>query len=305
MITYIVGDLFQSPAQVLVNTVNTVGVMGKGIARDFKRIYPEMFKQYLSYCERDMFNIGQLWLYKTSHKWILNFPTKQSWRQPSKPEYIEAGLKKFAQTYDTKGITSISFPLLGCGNGELDWESQVRPLMEKYLSNIPIDISIHLYEKDDPFAPEHRNLKDIEKWLRGEPKSLAFQEFWADFLSLFNSLLMPRFTTLKDQSPFNASYDPNAEMITIETDQETHLYAKESFIELWQSVRDTGYFYADDLPTDFATSKAQIISLLAQLPYLKPVLIASRTQYTERHIGLQVVPQISNTKPEVKTIELA
>ena len=154
MITYVVGDLFTSPAKVLVNTVNTVGVMGKGIALDFKRIYPEMFKEYQSYCENGIFHIGKLWLYKTPHKWILNFPTKKHWRNKSKLEYIEAGLKKFADTYDAKGIVSISFPMLGCGNGELDWESEVQPLMNSLLGKLPIDIYIHMHHQDSRFVPD-------------------------------------------------------------------------------------------------------------------------------------------------------
>ena len=125
MITYVVGDLFQSPAKVLVNTVNTVGVMGSGIAKDFKHIYPDMFKQYQQFCEQGQFNVGQLWIYKTPHKWILNFLTKAHWRQKSRPEYIEQGLQKFVATYAEKGITSISFPRLGCGNGELDWAKEL------------------------------------------------------------------------------------------------------------------------------------------------------------------------------------
>lgn len=140
MITYVVSDLLKSPADVLVNTVNTVGVMGKGIANDFKKVYPEMFVRYQKLCERGQFNIGQLWIFKKKNKWVLNFPTKKHWRNPSKIEYIENGLEKFVKTYAEKGITSISFPMLGCGNGELNWETEVRPLMEKYLRNIPIDI---------------------------------------------------------------------------------------------------------------------------------------------------------------------
>ena len=143
MITYVVGDLFTSPAKVLVNTVNTVGVMGKGIAKDFKRIYPEMFEEYQDLCKQKMFNVGQLWLYKTPHKWILNFPTKEHWRGKSKIEYIEAGLQKFVNTYDSKGMLEVSFPMLGCGNGELDWEKEVQPLMEKYLQPLPIHVYIH------------------------------------------------------------------------------------------------------------------------------------------------------------------
>ena len=144
MITYVASDLFQSPAQVLVNTVNTVGVMGKGIALQFMRIYPEMFKQYQIYCEKGQFDIGQLWLYKSPQKWVLNFPTKRDWHDKSKIEYVEAGLKRFIEIYEPEGITSISFPRLGCGLGGLDWENEVRPLMERYLGSLPIEIIIHV-----------------------------------------------------------------------------------------------------------------------------------------------------------------
>ncbi len=130
MITYIDGDLFRSPAQVLVNTVNVVGVMGKGVAKEFKRLYPEMFRQYRQLCDQHKFTIGQLFLYKTPHKWVLNFPTKKDWRNPSRPEYIEEGLKKLVSIYADVGIHSIAMPLLGCGNGELDWQNTVRPRPE-------------------------------------------------------------------------------------------------------------------------------------------------------------------------------
>jgi len=122
--------------------------MGKGIAKEFKKIYPEMFKEYQKLCEKKKLTVGKLWLYKTKNKWILNFPTKTTWRKPSKLEYIESGLKTFIKGYAKFGIISIAFPPLGCGNGELDWDKQVRPLMEKYLKSIPIDIfiSFHRYK---------------------------------------------------------------------------------------------------------------------------------------------------------------
>ena len=183
MITYVVCDLFTSPARTLVNTVNTVGVMGKGIAKDFKTIYPEMFARYQELCEKGQFDIGQLWLYRTPNKWVLNFPTKKHWRSPSHPDYIEAGLKKFVDTYYIHGITSVSFPQLGCGNGELDWESQVRPLMEKYLDPLPFEIYIHLQDRTDLLSPEHRNIRQIKKWLQSEPDALAFNEVWADLIA--------------------------------------------------------------------------------------------------------------------------
>ena len=187
MLTYVAGSLFESPAHTLVNTVNTEGVMGKGIAKRFKTIYPEMFEEYQRLCERGQFTIGQLWLYKTLNKWVLNFPTKTTWRKPSQVEYIEHGLKTFAATYSDRGITSVAFPLLGCGNGELDWETQVQPLIEEYLADLPIQIYIHTYQTDPSEKPEHRTekpehrkIREINRWLRSEPDSLPFAEVWQD-----------------------------------------------------------------------------------------------------------------------------
>jgi O-acetyl-ADP-ribose deacetylase (regulator of RNase III) len=144
MITYVEGDLFQSPARALVNPVNTAGVMGKGLALEFKRRYPAMFEQYRDLCEKKQLDVGQLWIFKTPDKWILNFPTKKHWRQKSEVEYIEAGLERFVAIYQEEGIDSIAFPQLGCGSGQLDWETQVRSLMEKYLGSLPIPIHIHI-----------------------------------------------------------------------------------------------------------------------------------------------------------------
>lgn len=145
MITYIQDNILNSHAQVLVNPVNTVGVMGKGLAAEFKHKYPEMFRKYQILCENQRLSIGQLWLYKSPDKWILNFPTKEHWRNPSQIEFIEEGLKKFVNTYSEKGITSIAFPALGCGAGELNWDTEVRPTMERYLNPQPIDIYLYLY----------------------------------------------------------------------------------------------------------------------------------------------------------------
>lgn len=161
MLMYVDTNLFESPAQVLVNTVNTVGVMGKGIALQFKKLYPAMFKEYQHLCETGELTVGKLWIYKTNNKWVLNFPTKTDWRQKSKIEYIEQGLQKFVETYKERGIESIAFPQLGVGNGGLDWNHEVKPLMEKYLRKLPIDVYIHIYRQARNL-PEFPNVKEIQ-----------------------------------------------------------------------------------------------------------------------------------------------
>lgn len=151
-ITFIKGNIFNTKAQTIVNTVNCVGVMGKGIALVFKLRYPLMFDIYKQYCNAHLIGIGKLWLYKGNilDPWVLNFPTKIHWKYPSKLEYIEAGLKKFVETYKDRGITSVAFPLLGVNNGGLD-KDVVTELMIRYLNVCDIPVEIYLY---DPTAPD-------------------------------------------------------------------------------------------------------------------------------------------------------
>src|SRR5690242_10651893 len=122
MLLYRRTSLMESSAQTLVNTVNCVGVMGKGVAREFKERDLQMFAAYRRICEEKKLVPGKLWLWRGSDYWTLNFPTKIHWRNPSKLEWIEAGLKKFVTAYEKQGIREISFPRLGCGNGGLDWD---------------------------------------------------------------------------------------------------------------------------------------------------------------------------------------
>ena len=292
MITYVVGDLFQSPARVLVNTVNTVGVMGKGIAKDFKTIYPEMFKRYQALCENNSFDIGQLWLYKTPHKWILNFPTKRHWRQPSKLEYVEEGLRKFVASYVDQGITSIAFPTLGCGNGELNWEKEVRPLMEKYLNNLPIDVYVYLYDKTRN-KMEHKNVKEIKQWLRGEPQSLAFSELWDDIQCLLTK--KNKFLTENSSKPFEAHcLDVDTPGILIINGNDKYVIESEQLVGLWQHVRSLGFCMESSLPNELDYYANYLMAILKELPYLEPVIInTSYNQLDQNSIGLQYVPPVS------------
>jgi len=145
-ITEIKGNIFESTCQTLVNTVNCVGLMGKGIALEFKNRFPEMYQNYKEICEKKALKPGLLHLYNKSTPWILNFPTKIHWKYPSKMEYIEFGLKKFVSTYKDRGITSIAFPELGSSLGGLNW-NDVRSLMYDYLSQ-PNNVDIEIYHFD-------------------------------------------------------------------------------------------------------------------------------------------------------------
>lgn len=137
------GDVFKTAAQTVVCTVNLVGVMGAGVAKAYKEKYPAAFLSYKTACVRG-FSVGQLLLQRLPDGRLgLCFPTKKHWKNGSELEWIEIGLQKLLATYKQLGITSMAFPPLGCGNGGLDYKTQVRPLMFKYLSQME-DVTIEI-----------------------------------------------------------------------------------------------------------------------------------------------------------------
>lgn len=148
MIRYIEGNILESKADALVNTVNTVGVMGKGLALQFKKEFPYNYKIYQNACKDNRFKIGDLIVTEEESllygkKTIVDLPTKTDWRKPSEYSYIEAGLKKLAELIKEKQIKSVAIPSLGTGHGGLDW-NKVKQLIEINLKNIDSDIQIHL-----------------------------------------------------------------------------------------------------------------------------------------------------------------
>ncbi|MEC4176055.1 macro domain-containing protein [Adlercreutzia sp. R21] len=139
----LIGDMFESNASALVNTVNCVGVMGKGIASIFKRRFPENYRDYRFRCSHGMVKPGEPYIFSgLIGPAVINFPTKDHWRSPSRLSYVERGLDWFADNWDSLGVDSVAFPPLGCGNGGLRWED-VGPLMYRKLKDIPLDISIY------------------------------------------------------------------------------------------------------------------------------------------------------------------
>ncbi len=147
MINYIEGNLFESKAEALVNTVNTAGIMGKGIALQFKKEFPHNYKVYKIACQNKNFSIGDLLITEEESllygkKIIIDLPTKTDWRKPSEYSYIEIGLKKLVQAIREREIKSIAIPPLGSGNGGLNW-GNVRTLMETTLAGLDCDIFIY------------------------------------------------------------------------------------------------------------------------------------------------------------------
>lgn len=141
------GNIFDSNAEALVNTVNTVGVMGKGIALQFRKNFLANYKAYSDACKKGEVIVGKMFVQKDSNlsmgdRLIINFPTKKDWRKPSEYIYIEEGLRDLVKVIDQYGIKSMALPPLGAGNGGLKWE-KVRDLIDRYLGNLPIDIFVY------------------------------------------------------------------------------------------------------------------------------------------------------------------
>lgn len=148
MIEFQTGNILEADAEALVNTVNTVGVMGKGIAYQFKKAWPAMEKEYASACKRGEVQVGQMYVWEAggimNPRFIINFPTKKHWRNPSQLSYIQLGLKDLVRVIRKLGIRSVAVPPLGCGNGGLDW-NLVKPEIEKAFQEIP-EVRVLLYE---------------------------------------------------------------------------------------------------------------------------------------------------------------
>jgi O-acetyl-ADP-ribose deacetylase (regulator of RNase III) len=292
MITYVYSDLFYSPARVLVNPVNTMGAMGAGLAYDFKRYFPEMFTQYQALCRADQFEVGQLLLYKTPHKWVLNFPTKKHWRAESKLEYLEAGLQKFAATFASLNIVSVSFPLLGTGSGNLPID-EVRPLMEAYLGGLPITIFIHILPEDDH---QHRAGRTrLQTWLQQPPQEVTFDDFWKQVVQAVRK--HPDFTTLNGTpQKFQVNATPRIKdgriNLKISPENGQAIFIPETQLQdLWQYIRLAGYVLPQNLPAGLEAHSGYIIALLSALEAVQTVELA--TGNGEKVTGLHYIPPMS------------
>jgi O-acetyl-ADP-ribose deacetylase (regulator of RNase III) len=284
MYSYVDANIFDSPAQTLVNTVNTSGAMGKGLALQFKRLFPKMFEEYQKLCETGRLKVGELWLYHTPHKRVLNFPTKKHWRNPSKLDYVEKGLRAFVGSYQDAGITSVAFPKLGCGNGELPWR-EVKPLMERYLRALPIDVYVYVSKQWQ--LPEHRDIKTMRAWLMTEPKHYPFCEFKADLESLVRTVLGQ-----SKQGGRELRAELSDEGMILPTGQGGALIPWQGdetglgWLELWQFIKDRKLLTEYDLRSMGFEAVEHVFQLLLRLPYFRRFRFGAKN----RIMAVQLMP---------------
>lgn len=165
MIRYSQGDLLAAPAEALVNTVNEVGVMGKGIARMFRETFPEPSRVYEKAAKEKRVHVGHVLVTPNDSligpKWIIHFPTKKHWRHPSKLEWVRDGLQDLVRVVRERGITSIALPPLGCGNGGLEW-THVRREIESAMGALE-GVDVLVFEPSDAYvnAPKRSGLEEL------------------------------------------------------------------------------------------------------------------------------------------------
>lgn len=270
MLIYRRTSLLDSPAQTLVNTVNCVGVMGKGLAKEFRSRDPSMYLAYKAVCDQRLLSPGNLWIYRGSTYWTLNFPTKNHWRNPSKIEWIEDGLIKFVKTYEKMGITDISFPRLGCGNGGLNWDD-VRPLMERYLSNLPIPVFVHDFEKEIGI-PEH--LSAAAQVLRRERSdSTSFRGFVLSLRRVAQTLRSGASCEPDVTTPEANSAEGGANpCLLVETSTGCWTFDEEALRGVWLSMQK-GLLTRENAGWSVAGGGEPLLSLISVLPNARPVEI--------------------------------
>jgi len=298
MLTYVAGNLFEAPVQTLVNAVNTVGVMGKGIALTFKAIFPEMFREYRTICEREELKVGGLHLWRGPTRYVLNFPTKEHWRNPSKLEYIEAGLRAFVRMYERAGIHSIAFPPLGCGNGELEF-SVVRPVMERYLAPLPITVLVYAPLPRKTVA-EHRTPREVADWLRSVPSELPFEEVWADLVEATHNRIVLQTAYRGGSFEVQAITHGDPGIRVWMSGRRTTVLRKDQLCEAWKQLRDFGILTARRLPPELEKIGSYVLGIFSILPYVQMLPLG-----TDYHMlggspmtGLQLAPVANASEPQ-------
>jgi O-acetyl-ADP-ribose deacetylase (regulator of RNase III) len=192
MIEFTSGDILKSEADALVNTVNCVGVMGRGIALQFKNAFPDNFKAYEAACKREAVQPGRMFVYETGQltppRFIVNFPTKRHWRGKSRIEDIESGLADLVKVIREKGIRSIAIPPLGAGLGGLDW-NEVRPRIERALAGLA-NVQVLVFEPNG--APANDKMSHV----REVPKMTAGRAALVELIHRYLGGLLDPFVTL-------------------------------------------------------------------------------------------------------------
>ena len=241
------GDILTANTEALVNTVNCVGIMGRGIALQFRKAFPENFKVYEGACERNEVQPGKMLVFETGFltgpKYIINFPTKRHWKGKSQMKDIEAGLPALIEEIKKRGIRSVAVPPLGCGLGGLDW-NQVRPKIVRAFESLP-DVRLHLFEPAGAPAAEHM-VKE-----RRVPPMTPGRAVLVELMSRYLAAVMDPFITLLEIHKLMYFMQEAGEKLRLNYEKATYgPYAKNlrHVLSLVEGHFITGYGDAEDDP---------------------------------------------------------
>lgn len=208
------------------------------------------------------------------------FPTKKHWRNPSKIEYIESGLKKFVENYERIGIESIAFPKLGCGNGNLDW-NMVRPIMERYLKPLPITIYIYVdnYEIE---KPEHED-NEFTSWIHSKPRDMSFNMLKEELQEVLknNNDIIYSDGTIKH-------IEWKGEKIIVQNG-DIHEIDEYDLCDFWDYIKNVGVVDMKKIPEMYTPYADVVLEIFRKLKYLQPILVASNENGLSDGIGYQYI----------------
>lgn len=269
MLITVETEIFHSPSRVLVNPVNTAGVMSSGISAEFKRFFPDAFSHYRSLCEAGRMEPGRLFIYQADYRTVLHLPIKRHWRMSSTAEIVESGLQKLAAVWADQGIHALAIPRFA--EGELDWDSIIRPMLEIYLAPLPIPVYLHHQSVPDT----RRSIKQIDQFVNRPSQRLPFSRVWKELGRIVRRTYAQ--VTTGDGNPFTVAYQDGTRynrLVITPANEGSIGVSMASLAELWDMLQISRMLLPSQFPSGLELVAPYLLPLLAKLEYVRIVRAA-------------------------------
>jgi hypothetical protein len=269
MLITVETEIFLSPARVLVNPVNTAGVMASGVSAEFKRFFPDAFASYRSLCEAGQFEPGRLYVHRAPYRTIVHIPIKRHWRTAASGQALEAGLQRLAIVWAEYGLHALGVPRFD--EDELPWETLVQPLLETYLAPLPIPVYIH-----SPSAADgRRSIRQIDQHLNMAPARIPFDRAWQEIGRIVRRTNGVFRTS--DGQPFMAAYESRGRYgrLIVTPDGERSITILESSLnDLWTMLNLAGLVLPSQFPGGLELAAPYVTAVLAKSDMVRAVRTA-------------------------------
>lgn len=300
MLITVETEIFHSPARTLVNPVNTAGVMSSGISAEFKRFFPDAFSRYRSLCEAGRIEPGRLFFFQADFRTVLHLPVKRHWRTASTAEIVESGLQKLAAVWADQGIHTLAVPRFA--NGELDWDTVIRPMLEIYLGPLPIPVYLH----HQPMPDTRRSIKQIDQSLNQPQQRLPFTRVWKDLGRVIRRTY-GKFVT-GDGREYTIAYQDGTRYnrLVLSVGEESSIgISAAALAELWEMFQSARLLLPSQFPSGLESVAPYLIPLLAKLDYVRIVRAAMGEATPSEAILSQPLPDLEPRKLKFVSEELA